>query len=71
MDENKSVDFDYKQIDKVDNPPIKVSHEQANGFMTFNQSHGCIRDREIHFNSNWTSLNIYDNCKASRRNLSV
>ena len=64
-DENEVVDSDYEQIDGVDNPPIQVSQEQANGFMTFIQSHGCIRDREIHFNSNWTSLNIYDNCKAS------
>ena len=47
-DENEAVDFNYEQIDEVDNPPIQVSHEHANGFMAFIQSHERIRDQEIH-----------------------
>nr|XP_023889809.1 uncharacterized protein LOC112001877 [Quercus suber] len=48
-DENEVVDFDYEQIDEVNNPPIQVSREHANGFMAFIQSHQCIRDQEIHY----------------------
>ena len=33
--ENEVVDSDYEQIDGVDNPPIQVSQEQADGFMTY------------------------------------
>ena len=47
-DENEAVDFNYEQIDEMDNPPIQVSHEHANGFMAFIQSHECIEDQEIH-----------------------
>ena len=47
-DENEAVDFNYEQIDEVDNPPIQVSHEHANGFMAFIKSQECIRDQEIH-----------------------
>ena len=47
--ENEAVDFNYEQIDKVNNPPIQVSHEHANGFMAFIQSHQRIRDQEIHY----------------------
>ena len=45
----KQVDFDYEQTDEVDNPPIQVSCEHANGFMAFIQSHERIRDQQIHF----------------------
>ena len=48
QDENEVVDFDYEQIDEVDNPPIQVSHEHANGFMVFIQSHERIRDQQIY-----------------------
>ena len=48
-DENEAVDFDDEQIDEVDNPPIQVSREHANGFMAFIQSHERIRDQQIHF----------------------
>ena len=48
-DENEVVDFDYEQIDEVNNPPIQVSREHANGFMAFIQSHECIRDQKIHY----------------------
>ncbi|XP_050286616.1 uncharacterized protein LOC126725756 isoform X1 [Quercus robur] len=48
-DENEVVDFDYEQIDEVNNPPIQVSREHANGFMAFIQSHQRIRDQEIHY----------------------
>ena len=48
-DENEAVDFDYEQIDEVDNPPIQVSREHANWFMAFIQSHERIRDQQIHF----------------------
>ena len=48
-DENEAVDFDYEQIDEVNNPPIQVSREHANGFMVFIQSHQRIRDQEIHY----------------------
>ena len=34
-DENEVVDLDYEQIDGVDNPPIQVSQEQVDGFMTY------------------------------------
>ena len=47
-DENEVVDFDYEQIDEVDNPPIQVSREHANGFMAFIQSHERIKDQQIH-----------------------
>ena len=49
QDENEAVDFDYEQIDKVNNPPIQVSHGHANGYMTFIQSHQRIRDQEIYY----------------------
>ena len=48
QDENETVDFDYEQIDEVDNPPIQVSREHANGFMAFIQSHERIKDQQIH-----------------------
>ena len=48
-DENEAVDFDYEQIDEVDNPPIQVSREHVNGFMAFIQSHKRIKDQQIHF----------------------
>ena len=47
--ENEAVDFDYEQIDEVNNHPIHVSREHANGFMAFIQSHQRIRDQEIHY----------------------
>ena len=47
-DENKAVDFDYEQIDEVDNPPIQVSREHTNGFMVLIQSHERIRDQQIY-----------------------
>ena len=28
--ENEAVDFNYEQIDEVNNPPIQVSHAHAN-----------------------------------------
>ena len=34
-DENEVVDLDYEQIDGVDNPPMQVSREQSDGFMTY------------------------------------
>ena len=46
-DDNEVVDLDYEQIDGVDNPPIQVSQEQSDGFMTYIQSYECIRDQEI------------------------
>ena len=42
------VDFDYEQIDEMDNLPIQVSREHANGFMAFIQSHEHIKDQQIH-----------------------
>ena len=47
LDDNEVVDLDYEQIDGVDNPPIQVSQEQCDGFMTYIQSYECIRDQEI------------------------
>ena len=47
-DENEVVDLDYEQIDGVDNPPVQVSHDQADGFMAYIQSYERIRIREIH-----------------------
>ena len=35
QNENEVVNLDYEQIDGVDNPPIQVSQEQADGFMTY------------------------------------
>ena len=35
QDENEAVDFDYEQIDEVNNLPIQVSREHANGYMAF------------------------------------
>ena len=47
-DENEAVDFNYEQIDRVNNAPIQVSCEHANGFMAFIQSYIRITDQEIH-----------------------
>ena len=44
-DDNEVADLDYEQIDGVDNPPIQVSREQVDGFMTY--IYECIRDQEI------------------------
>ncbi|XP_023901055.2 uncharacterized protein LOC112012916 [Quercus suber] len=48
-DDNEVVDLDYEQIDEVDNPPLQVLREQSDGFMSYIERHGRIRDREIHF----------------------
>ena len=48
-DDNEVVDLDYEQIDGVDNPPLQVLREQSNGFISYIERYGCIRDREIHF----------------------
>ena len=47
-DENEVVDLDYEQIDGVDNPPVQVSNDQADGFMAYIQSYERIRNWEIH-----------------------
>ena len=47
-DNNEVVDLDYEQIDGVDNPPMQVSCEQSDGFMTYIGNYGRIRVREIH-----------------------
>ena len=49
QDDNEEVDLDYEQIDGVDNPPLQVLREQSDGFLSYIERHGCIRDREIHF----------------------
>ncbi|XP_050278083.1 uncharacterized protein LOC126719591 [Quercus robur] len=48
-DDNEVVDLDYEQIDGVDNPLMQVLREQSDGFMSYIERYGCIRDREIHF----------------------
>ncbi|KAK9997521.1 hypothetical protein SO802_022207 [Lithocarpus litseifolius] len=48
-DDNEMVDLDYEQIDGVDNPPMQVLREQSDGFMSYIERYGRIRDREIHF----------------------
>ena len=48
-DDNEVVDLDYEQIDGVDNPPMQVLREENDGFMSYIERHGRIRDREIHF----------------------
>ena len=48
-DDNEEVDLDYEQIDEVDNPPLQVLCEQSDGFLSYIERHGRIRDREIHF----------------------
>ena len=67
-DDNEVVDLNYEQIDGVDNPPIQVSREQSDGFMAYIQSLDTLETEKFILNSNWTSLNIYGNCKASRMN---
>ena len=49
QDDNEVVDQDYEQIDGVDNPPLQVLREQSDGFISYIERYGCIRDREIHF----------------------
>ncbi|XP_050259048.1 uncharacterized protein LOC126704052 [Quercus robur] len=49
QDDNEVVDLDYEQIDGVDNPPMQVLREQSDGFMSYIERYGRIRDREIHF----------------------
>ena len=48
-DDDEVVNLDYEQIDGVDNPPMQVLREQSDGFMSYIERYGCIRDREIHF----------------------
>ena len=48
-DDNEVVDLDYEQIDEVDNPPMQVLREQSDGFMSYIERYGCIRNRKIHF----------------------
>ena len=48
-DDNEVVHFDYEQNNGVDNPPLQVLREQSNEFLSYIERHGCIRDREIHF----------------------
>ena len=48
-DDNEVVDLDYEKNDGVDNPPLQVLREQSDEFLSYIERHGCIRDREIHF----------------------
>ena len=48
-DANEVVDLDYEQNDGVDNPPLQMLREQSDEFLSYIERHGCIRDREIHF----------------------
>ena len=48
-DDNEVVDLDYEQINGVDNPSMQVSREQSDGFMSYIERYGRIRDRKIHF----------------------
>ena len=48
-DDNEMVDLDYEQNNGVDNPPLQVLREQIDEFLSYIKRHGCIRDREIHF----------------------
>ena len=67
-DDNEVADLNYEQIDGVDNPPIQVSREQSDGFMAYIQSLDALEIEKFILNSNWISLNIYSNCKASHMN---
>ena len=49
QDDNVEVDLDYEQLDGVDNPPLQVLREQSDGFLSYIERHGRIRNREIHF----------------------
>ena len=49
QDDNVEVDLDYEQLDGVDNPPMQVLREQSDGFMSYIERYGCIRNRKIHF----------------------
>ena len=42
-DDNEVVDLDYEQIDGMDNP-MQVLREQSDGFMSYIERYGCIRD---------------------------
>ena len=43
-DDNEEVDLDYEKIDREDNPHLQVLREQSDGFMSFIERYGCIRD---------------------------
>ena len=49
QDDNEVVDLDYEQNDGVDNPPLQVSREQSDEFLSYIERHGRNRDQEIHF----------------------
>ena len=68
--DNKVVDLDYEQNYGMDNPPLQVLREQSNEFFSYIERHGHItlEIEKFIFNSSRTLLNIYGNCKASRRN---
>ena len=68
QDDNEEVDLDYEQIDGVDNPPLQVLREQSDEFYHTLRGMDALETEKFIFNSSRTSLNIYGNCKVSRRN---
>ena len=67
-DDNEVVDLDYEQNDGVDNPTLQMLHEQSDEFLSYLRGTDALKTEKFIFNSSWTLLNIYGNCKASRRN---
>ena len=44
QNDNEVVDLDYEQNDGMDNPPLQVLREQSDGFFSYIERHGHIRD---------------------------
>ena len=70
-DENEAVDFDYEQIDEVDNPPYKCHVSMQMDLWHSSKVTNALETNKYIFNSNRTLLIIYSNYMASRRNLGV
>ena len=66
--DNEVVDLDYEQNDGVDNPPLQVLREQVMNFCHTLRGMDALEIEKFIFNSSRILLNIYGNCKASRRN---
>ena len=67
-DDNEVVDLDYEQIGGVDILLCKCYVNKVMNLYHTLRGMDALDTEKFIFNSSWTSLNIYGNCKASRRN---
>ncbi|KAK9998209.1 hypothetical protein SO802_017812 [Lithocarpus litseifolius] len=70
-DENELVDFDYEQIDEVDNPHIKCHVSMQMDLWHSSKVMNALENKKFILNSSRSLSIIYTNYMASRKNLSV